>query len=476
MNVPEVEAPENSQAATADGAPRLLIVDDEPGILALVERFGLASGFAVTTHQGGPGALAHVPRFKPDAVIVDLQMPEIGGLDVLRAIRETDPECHVILMTGDPTVDTAIEAVKAGALDYVTKPLDFERLRGLLTTIREGIGRRERLLDAEAGLAGRFEFNGMIGRGPLAQGLFDTIRRLAPHVRTAMVTGETGTGKELVARALHKLGGRPDRRFVTCNCSAIVESLFESELFGHTRGAFTGAAEAKAGLFEIADGGTLFLDEIGELPLVLQAKLLRAVEYGEVQRVGATEPRRVEVRVITATNRNLLEEVRAGRFRQDLYYRLNIIEIPLPPLRERREDIPYLCASFVKEFAGRFGKSITGVSAGAERLLLNAPWPGNIRELRNTLERACMLSEGRMLSEREVLVALGGATPAQVAPTAETVVPASRRIPTEAVVGLDRGQVEQALQKVGGNKSAAARMLGVSRRSFYRLLEGLHLN
>ena len=472
MNTPDAGS-QPSPGATPS-TPRLLVVDDEPGILSLVERFGVEVGFEVTSRGGGAGALAYVPVFRPDVVICDLQMPEIGGLDVLRAIRDADPECQVILMTGEPTVDTAIEAVKSGALDYVTKPLDFERLRGLLTTVRERIRRRERLLEVEADMAGRFEFYGMIGRGPMAQELFDTIRRLAPHIHTAMVTGETGTGKELVARALHKLGGRPDRRFVACNCSAIVESLFESELFGHTRGAFTGASEAKAGLFELADGGTLFLDEIGELPLVLQAKLLRAVEYGEVQRVGATEPRRVDVRVITATNRNLLEDVRLGRFRQDLYYRLNIIEIVLPPLRERREDIPYLSASFVREFATRFGKPVSGMSAGAERLLLNAPWPGNIRELRNTLERACMLSEGRILSEREVLTALGGAARPSADPAQESGAPFVKiaRPPPE----LLREQIEQALQKVGGNKSAAARMLGLSRRALYRRLDVLRLN
>jgi two-component system response regulator HydG len=454
--------------------PRLLVVDDEPGILALLERFAQKQGFEAAVRLGSAGALAYIRESRPDAVIVDLMMPGMGGLEVLRGIRALDPECQVILMTGSATVDSAIEAVKAGALDYITKPLDLDRLAGLLRTVREGINRRERLLEVEAKLADQFEFHGMIGRGPIAQELFDTIRRLAPHVRTAMVTGETGTGKELVARALHELGGRPDRRFVACNCSAIVEALFESELFGHTRGAFTGANEAKPGLFEVADGGTLFLDEIGELPLVMQAKLLRVVECGEVRRVGATEPRRVEVRVITATNRNLLEEVRVGRFRQDLYYRLNIVEILLPPLRERREDVPYLSASFVREFATRFGKAVSGMSAGAERLLLNAPWPGNIRELRNTLERACMLSEGRILSEREVLMALGGpAHPAAPLAAADVAQAALTAVPPPE---LHREQVEQALQRVGGNKSAAARMLGVSRRSLYRRLDVLRMH
>jgi two-component system response regulator HydG len=317
-------------------------------------------------------------------------------------------------------------------------------------------------------MASRVEFCGMVGRSPVMQELFDFIRRLAPHARTALVAGETGTGKELVARALHKLGPRRDRKFIAFNCSAVVETLFESELFGHTRGAFTGAVEAKAGLFEMADGGTLFLDEIGELPLQVQAKLLRVVEYGEVQRVGASEGKRVDVRAIAATNRQLVEEVAAGRFREDLYYRLNVVEIALPSLRERRDDIPYLTAAFIKEFAKRFEKPLAGLSPGAERLLHNAPWPGNIRELRNVLERACMLSEGRMLSEREVLVALGGGQRAVPSSTAKLAGPESE--PAQEPE-LDRRQIEQALQKVGGNRSAAARLLGVSRRALYRRLD-----
>jgi two-component system response regulator HydG len=452
-----------------DRRPRLLVVDDEPSVLALVQRFAEGEEFEVVTHTGGREILTELSAIKPDVTLLDRQMPEVGGLDILRVMREKDPDCHVILMTGFATVDSAVEAVKLGALDYLSKPIDFNRLRELLVTVKFSIERRQRLLAADSELASRFEFHGMIGRSPAMQDLFDMIRRLAPHARTALITGETGTGKELVARALHKLGPRKDRKFIAFNCSAVVETLFESELFGHMRGAFTGAMESKPGLFESADGGTIFLDEVGELPLPVQAKLLRVLEYGDVQRVGSNESRRVDVRIIAATNRTLPAEVAAGRFRQDLFYRLNVVEIGLEPLRERREDIAYLTAAFLKEFARRFEKPLTGVSQGAERLLHDAPWPGNIRELRNVMERACMLSEGRILSEREVLTALGGVRPVRP----PSVLPPALRAEPEPE--LDRGKVEQVLQQVGGNRSAAARLLGISRRALYRRLDSFGL-
>ncbi len=452
--------------------PVLLVVDDEPGIIAMLQRFASGQGFEVIARAGGRRLIEELPSLKANVALVDLRMPEVDGIEMLKAIRDADPACQVILMTAFSTVESAIEAVKLGALDYLSKPIDFDRLGDLLVTVRSGLERRRALLAADGQLASRFEFCGMIGRSPAMQELFDTIRRLAPHVRTALITGETGTGKELVARALHKMGPRRAQRFICFNCSAVVETLFESELFGHTRGAFTGAHEAKPGMFEAADGGTLFLDEIGELPLAMQAKLLRIVEYGEVQRVGASEPKRVDVCIVAATNRDLGEEIRLGRFRQDLYYRLNIVEIGLAPLRERREDIALLAAAFLQEFAKRFKKTISGISPGAERLLATAPWPGNVRELRNTLERASILTDGPILNEREILGAVTRMAPIG-APMADAV--AARAAPAEPVPEPDREAVQQALDQAGGNKSAAARRLGMSRRAFYRRLDSFGL-
>jgi two-component system response regulator HydG len=317
----------------------------------------------------------------------------------------------------------------------------------------------------------------MIGRGSRMQDLFGMIRRLAPHVRLALITGETGTGKDLVARALHGLGPRRDRRFIAVNCSAISDTLFESELFGHVRGGILGATESKPGLFELADGGTLFLDEIGGLPAPAQARLLRVLELGEVSRVGALEPQHVDVHVITATNRDLRADVSAGRFRSDLFYRLNVVEVKLPPLRERREDIPYLTAAFVREISERLNKPLRGLTPGAEARLTDASWDGNVRELHNVVERACILADAEFVTEREIAVCMppqSARTPALVA-TAGGAAPSSERTP-DLLANVERDHIQRALVRTGGNKKAAAEMLGLSRRALYRRLERLELS
>jgi two-component system, NtrC family, response regulator HydG len=453
-------------AATAMAAarhPTLLVVDDEPSILHIVGHLAAGAGFDFIPCPGGRQAIDRLQQGHIDMAVVDLRMPEIGGIEVLRAIRSADPECQVVLMSGDATIDSAVEAVKLGAIDYLTKPFDIGRLKGLMGTVRDDFERRRKLLAADGEIARNAEFCGMIGRSAAMQELFSLIRRLGPHVRTALITGEIGSGKELVARALYENGPRRALRFVPINCSAVVESLFESELFGHVRGAFTGATDNKTGLFELADGGTIFLDEVGELPLGVQAKLLRALENGEVQRVGSLQTKRVNVHVLAASNRDLHAEVAAGRFRSDLLYRLNTVELRVPALRERREDIPYLTAAFIRQTTARLSRKVVGTTPGAERALATAAWPGNVRELRNVIERACILAESEFISEQDLNL-LERVTP--VAAQAVSGNPDDGSLST-----LERNHIADVLKQTHGNKLLAARILGLDRRALYRRLE-----
>src|SRR6266850_5913944 len=367
--------------AAAVSRPLLLVVDDELPVLKVVERLAARTGFDVVTCASGAEAMRSLMRKPADLAMLDLRIPDVNGLDLLRQIRSAVPGCEVILMTAYAAVDSAVEAIKLGAREYLTKPFDFDRLRQLLVEIRLELERRAQVVALESEVARQLEFCGMLGRSAVMQEVFSLIQRLAPHAKVVLVSGETGTGKELAARAFHHVGTRRARPFVTINCSAVVDTLFESELFGHVRGAFTGAVDSKPGVFETAHGGTLFLDEVGELPISVQAKLLRALEQGEVQRVGSLQPKRVDVSVLAATNRDLRAEVAAGRFRGDLFYRLNVVEVLLPPLRDRREDIPYLTAAFLRDASARMLKPIHGLTPTAERQLLGARWDGNVREL-----------------------------------------------------------------------------------------------
>jgi DNA-binding NtrC family response regulator len=450
--------------------PLLLVVDDEQPVLRVVERTAAKAGFDVVTCGNGSEAMRELARTPADLAMLDLRMPDVNGLDLLRQIRAAVPSCQVILMTAHAAVDSAVEAIKLGAREYLSKPFDFDRLRELLTEIRMELERHAQVVALEREVARQSEFFGMMGRSPAMQELFSLIQRLAPHAKVVLISGETGTGKELAARAFHQAGPRRNRPFVTINCSAVVDTLFESELFGHARGAFTGAVESKPGMFEAAEGGTLFLDEVGELPMSVQAKLLRALEYGEVQRVGSLQPKKVDVAVIAATNRDLRAEVAAGRFRGDLFYRLNVVDVTLPPLRERREDIPYLIAAFVRDCSARMHKPLNRLTPAAERLLFNAAWEGNVRELKNVIEKACMLAEGTMLSERELA---GAFVPARSAPAHTAIGTAARPAAANAVPleDIERDHILDVLRQVNGNRMKAAKVLGISRRALYRRLE-----
>ncbi len=440
--------------------PTLLLLDDDPGVLKVLSHLGGRAGFDVSTYEDPAGALDAVRQSAPDVAMVDLRLPRMGGLTVITEIKRSAPSCEVLLMSGYATVETAVEAVKRGAQDCVTKPFDISALLQKLDRLRVIIEARREDADRRADVA----FQSMIGRSPVMSDLFELIGRVAPHFTTALVTGETGTGKELVARALHHLGRRRDRAFLTVNCSAIVETLFESELFGHTRGAFTGAVDTRAGLFERANGGVVFLDEVGELPHAMQSKLLRVLETGEVAKVGSRDVHRVDVHVIAATNRVLEREVAEGRFRADLFYRLNAVELIVPPLRDRLDDVPLLAAAFIERCARNLERAVPSLSRDAEERLATWPWPGNVRELRNILERACMLGRGDRIEASDLRLGSQSA----VIPSTDSQV---RRIRD-----LERDEIDRALVETRGNKKEAAKRLGLSRRALYRRLDkfGLH--
>ena len=458
--------------------PRLLVIEDDQTVLPLVEHCARPLGFDVH-ERSGRDALEQLTNLRPHVAFVDLQMSDLSGIDVLQRARLHDPDCHVILITEHASADVALRAVKAGALDCLSKPLDVDRLRELLSAITDEIAQRERLLQVDAEIASQIAFQGMVGRSAVMRELFQSVTRLAPHVRAVLITGETGTGKELVARALHDIGPCRANHFLTMDCAAVIKPLLESELFGHVRGAFPGAMDTKVGLVERAHEGTLLLDRVSELPLPMQSKLLRAVEQREIQRVGSLETRHVDVRVIATTARDLRTDVAASRFRADLFQRLSAVHLHLPPLRERREDIPYLTAAFVQAASQRAGRPIASVAPAAGRRLQDAYWPGNVRELRQVVEQACMLGEGATLSARDVEGAMAATGPASPEPSAGTESVAGQVAPAGVVPDLlttaQRDQIARVLREVGGNKAAAAKRLGVSRRSLYRWIARLDI-
>lgn len=383
-------------------SPLLLVVDDEASIREFLKDYAGFSGFRVVACGSGSEALAYDDRQAVDLALVDLRMPQIDGLEVIRAIRQKAPQCQVVLMSGVGTISTAVEAIKLGARDYLEKPFNPDTLQALLEGVRHEYESRKPQPAAPAAPVLTPELAGMAGGSQVMQDLFGLIRKVASQVTTALIIGETGTGKELVARALHRLGPRHAANFVTVGCAGLAESLGESELFGHQPGAFPGATDARTGAFEEADGGVLFLDEISELPIALQGRLLRVLEDGEVVRLGSHSTRKIDVVVLAATSHDLRTEMLAGRVRPDLYYRLSNVTLHVPPLRARKEDIPQLAAAFVREFGQRMGRPLSGLTPAAETLLQRGEWRGNVRALRNAVERACMLAEGEFVTERHL--------------------------------------------------------------------------
>ncbi len=447
--------------AGSEGA--VLVVDDDAEMRELVRDVLAERGHQVTMASGGKEALQRLAEGDYAAVLTDLRMKEMQGIELLGEIKRLYPDTGVILMTAFGSVETAVEAMKHGASDYLVKPVKTDELvRVVERVLREAALRRE-IARLRREVHKEYSFHQILGKSKPMQEVFDLIRRVADSPTNVLITGESGTGKELVAKAIHYNSDRRHAPFVPVNCAAIPESLLESELFGHLKGAFTDARMDKRGLFEEAHTGTLFLDEISELPIMLQAKLLRAIQEREIRRVGATKPIAVDVRIIAATNLHLAEEVKAKRFREDLYYRLNVIEIHLPPLRERREDIPLLVEAFLKRCAEARGKRVQGVSEAALALLVDYAWPGNVRELENVIERAVTLSRGDKIVPEDLPAAIQGAR-------------GDRRILDEAVertLSLEEVEKEyilRILEKTGGNKYQAAHILGIDRKTLYRKL------
>ncbi|HEY7334615.1 MAG TPA: sigma-54 dependent transcriptional regulator [Bryobacteraceae bacterium] len=435
---------------------RLLIVDDNVGSLELLSSALAQPDVRIFTASEPGKGLDLVHRERPQIVITDLVMPGMSGMELLEHIVEFDPSIETILMTAHYSTESAVEAIKKGASDYLNKPVSIAALRERVGKLLEGARKRQRAFQLEDELLASAEFENIVGNSPLMWEMFSRIRRVAPHYRTVLVTGETGTGKDLVAQALHRLSPAAKGRFVVLNCSAVVETLFESELFGHVRGAFTGAAQDKAGLFEHAHGGTLFLDEIGDMPLSTQAKLLRVLQNQEVLRVGSLTPRKVDVRVIAATNRDLRAAVAGKQFREDLYYRLAMVEIHVPRLADRKEDLALLERYFMAKFASQYGKEIRRLSARAQAVLSAHTWPGNVRELENAIGYAAMMAAGDVIDVADL--------PAQFQPAPGPPRPSVITDDEQATLeGQERRLIAHALETAGGNQSQAARALKIGR-------------
>ena len=450
----------------AAGKPkaRILIVDDERGIRALCSEVLRRAGHAVEvadTHGAGLAAAAASPF---DLIFCDINLPDRDGLSMLPVLLEREPRPTIILMTGFPSVETAVRGMKLGARDYLTKPFTPDELRLVCDrALTEDAMRRE-----NAALRRALAYSNLVGRSPAMRQLEDTVAKVAGTDVTALIYGESGTGKELVARALHYEGQRASKPFIPVNCGALVDTLLESELFGHVRGAFTGAEQAKQGLFVAASGGTLFLDEIAELPLALQPKLLRVLQDGEIKPVGGVEPSKVDMRVIAATNRNLQEAVAAGAFREDLFYRLNVITIEVPPLRERREDIPLLAQHFAAESARRARRGCPDISAHAMDWLSAQPWPGNVRQLENAVERAVVLATGNLLDVDD----FRPRTPPAAAAAPQSSPSSDNAGPKEllSLDELERIHILRVLDACGGQKTRASAVLGINRTTLWKKL------
>ncbi len=452
----------------------VLVVEDDPDIRRILQLFLAERDFTIKTADSAEAAMRLLTEAPVDLVLSDVRMPGMSGIELLHHIKERDPDVQLVLMTAYSSVKDAVAAIQAGAADYLEKPVDFRRLERILDVVleRRRLTRENKLLQQR--LCGGVEFQGMVASNQEMLEIFDFVERLARYPTTALITGESGTGKELVARALHDLSPVRERPFIICNCTALAPTLLESELFGHVRGAFTGADRDRKGLFEAAHGGTIFLDEIGELPLPMQSKLLRVIENREIKRVGSPEPIRVDIRIIAATNRDLLTMVDRSEFREDLFYRLNVGSVTLPPLRHRPDDIELLSRHFLSRLSQRLGKRATQISGPVLDAFRRHSWPGNIRELLNIIERALIVAQGdTILPEHLPRHFLNAVEPRSVEEPAPQNGHLPLRVPAFdlSIESAERDQIRKALEAAGGKRMEAARLLGLSRRTLYRKLD-----
>ncbi len=446
----------------------ILIIDDEPAQLQSLKSFLSRRGYEVFTATDGPEGLHLAEQHTIDLVLTDYRMPEWNGAMVLRKIKDLNPDIDVVVMTAYGSIEDAVDIMKAGAYDYLTKPIDLDELENLIKRVREKrfLIAENRLLKEQ--LRERFKFEAILSQSGEMEQVLNTAARVAPSKATVLIRGESGTGKELIARAIHFASPRKDKPFVVVNVAALSENLIESELFGHEKGAFTGATQQRRGRFEEADGGTLFIDEVGDIPLSVQVKLLRAIQFGQFERLGGNETLQVDVRIIAATHRDLEAMMQAGEFRDDLYYRLNVVSIWIPPLRQRKTDIPVLVDHFIQKYAQENQKTVKGISREALDHLMKYNFPGNVRELENMIERAVVLCRGEIITTDDLPATL------QVFPEKGLLDPHDLEAGYEAKMrAFESEMIRTALQETGGNQSAAARLLGITERHLRSRLEKL---
>ncbi|MDP3503641.1 MAG: sigma-54 dependent transcriptional regulator [Myxococcales bacterium] len=444
---------------------RVLVVDDESNLRKVLAAILRKEGYEVAIAENGEVAQAEFEKNGADVVITDMVMPKVGGLELLKSVHAIRPDVPVIIITAHGTVDSAVEAIKAGAFDYITKPFEQSEIQSVVAKA----ARTQEANQAHVPPEGRPR-TAIVGDSPQVQEVFKIIDKVADSPSTVLITGESGTGKELVATALHDGSSRKDKPLIKISCAAIPKDLMESELFGYERGAFTGAVTSKPGRFELADGGTLFLDEIGEVPIEMQVKLLRVLQESEFERVGGIKTTRVDVRLIAATNRDLAAEVDAGRFRKDLFYRLNVVPLHLPPLRERRTDVPSLARHFIEKYNKRLNKKIEGIADDALVMLQAYPWPGNIRELENMMERVLLFADGPRIEVKDLPGPVRTSLQSAVAQMTDTATPMVGETPLKDFLKAKQAEIEkafivQALAKTEGNVTRAAKLLGISRKS-----------